>query len=96
MKFPLNFHGVNESDWMVGRPGFEPGTNNLKGCCSTIELSTRTNTDGSYFYQPGQSKNYLIRGAYSRVDTWTFPLARIDNLDECPPEIGSRTAKNTP
>lgn len=27
---------------MVGRPGFEPGTNNLKGCCSTIELSTPT------------------------------------------------------
>ena len=25
---------------VVGRPGFEPGTNNLKGCCSTIELST--------------------------------------------------------
>lgn len=23
---------------MVGWPGFEPGTNNLKGCCSTVEL----------------------------------------------------------
>jgi hypothetical protein len=25
---------------LVGRPGFEPGTNDLKGRCSTIELST--------------------------------------------------------
>ncbi len=24
----------------VSRPGLEPGTNSLKGCCSTIELPT--------------------------------------------------------
>ncbi len=25
----------------VGRPGFEPGTNNLRGYCSTVELPTQ-------------------------------------------------------
>ena len=27
---------------MVGRPGLEPGTNDLKGRCSTVELSTHS------------------------------------------------------
>ena len=31
----------------MGRPGFEPGTNNLKGCCSTIELSTPVHCEGA-------------------------------------------------
>jgi hypothetical protein len=30
---------------LVGRPGFEPGTNDLKGRCSTIELSTQLQAD---------------------------------------------------
>ncbi|KKS88610.1 MAG: hypothetical protein UV63_C0032G0016 [Microgenomates group bacterium GW2011_GWC1_43_11] len=28
---------------LVSRPGLEPGTNSLKGCCSTIELPTQFN-----------------------------------------------------
>jgi hypothetical protein len=31
---------------MVGRLGFEPRTNDLKGRCSTIELSTRAERRG--------------------------------------------------
>ena len=29
--------------FLVSRPGLEPGTNSLKGCCSTIELPTQFN-----------------------------------------------------
>lgn len=42
LREPLNCSGhEGPASKMVGRPGFEPGTNNLKGCCSTVELSTQ-------------------------------------------------------
>ena len=50
---------------MVGRPGFEPGTNNLKGCCSTIELSTHANTSRQLFL-PARAKQELF------VLNWKF------------------------
>ncbi len=46
--------GRKGEGWVVGRLGFEPRTNNLKGCCSTIELSphwTQQNA-GNTFRQP--------------------------------------------
>ncbi len=44
---------------MVGRPGFEPGTNNLKGCCSTIELSSHANTSRQLFL-PARARQELF------------------------------------
>src|SRR5687768_16888999 len=44
---------------MVGRLGFEPRTNDLKGRCSTIELSTRNKRVGENgFLRRGFARNF--------------------------------------
>ena len=50
-------NGLNSR--LVGRPGLEPGTNNLKGCCSTIELSTPADK-GTQIIFPFRGKASII------------------------------------
>ena len=43
---------VNNGRGMVGRLGFEPRTNDLKGRCSTIELSTHGHRERAVIFTP--------------------------------------------
>ena len=57
---------------MVGRRGFEPRTNDLKGRCSTIELSTRTNR----LKRPGQNACSSSPPVFSRVSHEPWEMLR--------------------
>ena len=55
---------------MVGRPGIEPGTNRLKGGCSTTELAARC-VCGRSAERPGGSRSSV------RLAFWPAPSGRV-------------------
>ncbi len=63
---------------VVGRLGFEPRTNCLKGNCSTVELPTRftRRSVGNRFSQPKMASNFSkVKQAFHLTD---MPTGRID------------------
>jgi hypothetical protein len=48
--------GVTPETLLVGRQGFEPWTNGLKGRCSTAELPTRRKADAENIGMEGSCK----------------------------------------
>ena len=53
---------------MVGRQGFEPWTNGLKGRCSTAELPTRQKADAQGIGQGGIGKQSFSKSDVAGLD----------------------------